>query len=181
MPKEWLSPLPLVGLMRARQSRVLLSRWQKASTSLRGDWLWHRGHWQHLGMSRAVKVAVPALCYPLQRDPRGCTWNMVASAGPGQHCGHPGQLGWLEAGGSFCKREQQWVGGPCIPTRAVGRVTADPSPSLTGSRGTELGVVSGRRCLTECLRGTWRVRPLRSRGWLSQELRVALWDGPAEM
>lgn len=42
-------------------------------------------------------------------------------------------------------------------------------------------MVSGRRCLTEWLWGTWRVRPLRSRGWLSQELRVALWDRSAKM
>lgn len=119
MPKEWLSPLPLVqlgvpvGVMGARQSRVLLSRWQKTSIPLRGDWLWHGGHWQHLGVSRVVKVAVPPLCHPLPRDPWGCTWNMVASAGPGQHCGHPGQLGWLEAGGSFWKRGRQWVGDLC--------------------------------------------------------------------
>lgn len=115
MPKEWLSPLPLVGLgvPVARQSCVLLSRWQKASTSLGGDWLWHGGHWQHLGVSRVVRVAMPPLCHPLQRDPWGCTWNVVASAGPGQHCG---QLGRLEAGGSFCKRGQQWVGGVCILT-----------------------------------------------------------------
>lgn len=77
MPKEWLSPLPLVQLgvpvrlVGAGQSRVLLSEWQNTSTSLGGDWLWHGGHWQHLGVSRAVKVAVPPLCHPLPKRPLG--------------------------------------------------------------------------------------------------------------
>lgn len=72
------------------------------------------------------------------------------------------------------------MGGLCILTLPWDDCRPQ-APSLTGSRGTELGVVSGRRCLTEWLRGPWRLRALRSRGWLSQELRVALWDGPAGM
>lgn len=68
------------------------------------------------GGEQSSQAAVLRDATPLQRDPRCHTWDTMASASPGQHCGHPGQPGRPEVGGSFCRRGQQRVGGLCILT-----------------------------------------------------------------
>lgn len=82
------------------QSCVLLAWWQRTGASFRGPRLQCGEPWQCLEGEQSGQ-AVLCCATPFQIDPRGCTWDMRVSASPGQHWG---QLGWLEAGGSFWKR-----------------------------------------------------------------------------
>lgn len=134
MPEEWLSPLALVQLgvpvelMAARQSRVLLPRWQNTSISLRRDWQWHGGHWQHLGVSRAVKVAVPPLCHPPSKETPGAVpgpwWHQVARGSTVSTLSSWG--GRRQEGASAREGSSGWV--VCASSRCRGRMSAEPGP-----------------------------------------------------
>lgn len=131
MCKEWLSPLPLVGLgvpvglTGARQSRVLLSRWQKTSTSLRGNWLWHGEHWQHLGVSGAVKVAVP----PCPKRPLGLYLEHGGISWPRAALWTPWAAG-AAGGRRELLQERTAVGGWSVQPHPA-RMTADPRAPLS--------------------------------------------------
>lgn len=137
-------------------------------------------------VSRAVRLLCHAVPPHSKETPGaipGTRWHRPAQ---GSSEGTPGSWGgrrWEAASGRG--DSSGWVVGassPCLGhSLARGCLWSLGTPTLTGSRGPEAGVVSGCRSLVGWPGGTRGMRTLQSGGWLSQELRVFLQDGPAGM
>lgn len=126
------------------------------------------------------------LCHPSPRTPPGPYLGHDGIGRPGAALGAPRAAGAAGGGRQLLQEGTDgsgWVVCASSPCRGHSPTWGCPwglgPPTLTGSWGPDADVVWGCWSLAEWPGGTRGVRALRSQGWLSQELRVALRDGPA--